>query len=153
MRPAVSHPASRRPFLGTASAPATFATMSAARALGSQANSTIEIGLIGCGGRGGWIAELFQKSGQFKVVAAADYFDDRVQPVGEKLGVPSDRRYTTLSAYKRLLDSKLDAVVIETPPYFHPEQAAAAVDAGGDVADAALGADVEQRIGHRRVRP
>jgi predicted dehydrogenase len=32
-----------------------------------------------------------------------------------------------------LLEQKLDAVVIETPPYFHPEQAAAAIDAGKHV--------------------
>ena len=43
------------------------------------------------------------------------------------------RRYTGLSGYKRLLESKLDAVVIETPPYFHPQHAAAAVDAGKHV--------------------
>jgi predicted dehydrogenase len=125
--------ANRRTFLGAASAAATFATMRASLVRGTEANSTLEIGLIGCGGRGSWIAKLFQDSGRYKVVAAADYFDDRVQPFGEKLGVPADRRYTTLSAYKRLLDSKVDAVVIETPPYFHPEQAAAAVDAGKHV--------------------
>jgi predicted dehydrogenase len=124
---------SRRTFLGAAGAAATFATMRPSLVRGTQANSTIEIGLIGCGGRGSWIADLFQKTGKYRVVAAADYFDDRVNPAGEKLGVPADRRYTTLSAYKRLLDSKLDAVVIETPPYFHPEQAAAAVEAGKHV--------------------
>ena len=43
------------------------------------------------------------------------------------------RRYTGLSGYKRLLESKLDAVVIETPPYFHPQHAADAVDAGKHV--------------------
>ncbi len=26
---------------------------------GSEANSKLELGLIGCGGRGGWIADLF----------------------------------------------------------------------------------------------
>jgi hypothetical protein len=34
---------------------------------------------------------------------------------------------------QRMLDGKLDAVVIQTPPYFHPEQAAAAVEAGKHV--------------------
>jgi predicted dehydrogenase len=38
-----------------------------------------------------------------------------------------------LAGYKRLLDSGVDAVAIETPPYFHPEQAAAALDAGAHV--------------------
>ena len=47
--------------------------------------------------------------------------------------IDSSRRYTGLSGYKRLLDSKLDAVVIETPPYFHPQDAWDAVDAGKHV--------------------
>jgi predicted dehydrogenase len=49
------------------------------------------------------------------------------------LNVPATKRFTGLSCYKRLLEQKLDAVAIETPPYFHPEQAAAAVDAGKHV--------------------
>ena len=35
--------------------------------------------------------------------------------------------------YKRLIESGVEAVAIESPPYFHPEQAAAAVDAGKNV--------------------
>jgi myo-inositol 2-dehydrogenase/D-chiro-inositol 1-dehydrogenase len=56
-----------------------------------------------------------------------------VDAVGEKLNVPQGKRFTGLSGYKRLLEQKLDAVIIETPPYFHPEQAAAAVQAGKHV--------------------
>ena len=32
---------------------------------GTQANSKIRLGLVGCGGRGGWIAGLFQKHGGY----------------------------------------------------------------------------------------
>jgi predicted dehydrogenase len=35
-----------------------------------------------------------------------------------------------LQGYRELLEQKPDVVVIKSPPYFHPEQAAAAVDAG-----------------------
>jgi predicted dehydrogenase len=97
---------------------------------GTQANSKIRVGLVGCGGRGGWIAGLFKKHGGYEVTAAADYFKERVDEVGTALAIPESRRFTGLSGYKRLLDSGVDAVVIETPPYFHPAQAAAAVDAG-----------------------
>jgi predicted dehydrogenase len=100
---------------------------------GAEANSKIDIGVIGCGGRGAWIAELFSKNGNYNVVAVADYFQDRVDGIGSKLSVPADKRFTGLSCYKRLLEQKLDAVAIETPPYFHPEQAAAAVEAGKHV--------------------
>jgi predicted dehydrogenase len=99
----------------------------------ADANSKIEIGVIGCGGRGSWIANLFQKHGGYQVVAAADYFQDKVDDFGEKYGVDPSRRYTGLSCYKKLLEKKLDAVVIESPPYFHPEQAAAGVEAGRHV--------------------
>jgi len=100
---------------------------------GSAANSTIALGLIGCGGRGNWISRLFEKTGKYRFVACADYFQDRIDRTGERLKIPSARRYAALSGYKRLLEDNLDAVVIETPPYFHPEQAAAAVDAGKHV--------------------
>ncbi|MGL6194151.1 MAG: Gfo/Idh/MocA family protein, partial [Thermoguttaceae bacterium] len=100
---------------------------------GSTANSTIELGLIGCGGRGVWITDVFKQNPNYRWVAVADYFEDRVKSAGEKLGVPEDRQYNTLSGYKRLLDSKVDAVVIETPPCFHPQQAADSVAAGKHV--------------------
>lgn len=77
--------------------------------------------------------ELFADSGQFNFVAGADYFPEKVKEFGEKFGVAADKRFTGLSGYKKLLEQKLDAVVIESPPYFHPEHAAAAVDAGKHV--------------------
>jgi myo-inositol 2-dehydrogenase/D-chiro-inositol 1-dehydrogenase len=97
---------------------------------GTQANSRIKLGVIGCGGRGTWIADLFRKHGGFEVWAGADYFSDRVEDLGAKLAVPSSRLFMGLSGYKRLLESGVDAVAIETPPYFHPVQAAAAVASG-----------------------
>jgi myo-inositol 2-dehydrogenase / D-chiro-inositol 1-dehydrogenase len=100
---------------------------------GAEANSKVDIGVVGCGGRGAWIAELLAKNGNYNVVALADYFQDRVDAAGEKLKVPSAKRFTGLSGYRRLLEQKLDAVAIESPPYFHPEQAAAAVEAGKHV--------------------
>jgi len=96
---------------------------------GTAANSKIKIGIIGCGGRGSWLADLFQKHGKYEISAAADYFQDRVDEFGGKFNIPENRRFTGLSCYKRLLDSKVDAVAIESPPYFHPEQAIAAVAA------------------------
>ena len=65
-----------------------------------------------------------------RIVAAMDYFPDRVDAFGTKYKVTPERCYSGLQGYRRLLEGKLDAVAIESPPYFHPEQAAAAVDAG-----------------------
>jgi myo-inositol 2-dehydrogenase/D-chiro-inositol 1-dehydrogenase len=100
---------------------------------GAEANSQVEIGLIGCGGRGQWIADLVHKNSNGKIVAVCDYFRDRVDEAGTKLGVGADRRYVGLDGYRKLLESKLDAVMIISPPYFHPEQAVAAMEKGKHV--------------------
>lgn len=126
-------PISRRAFLVSAAAAGTIAVIKPSLAFAAGANSTLELGLIGCGGRGSWIADLFAESSLYRFVACADYFQDRADAVGEKFKIDKTRRHTGLAGYKRLLEGKLDAVVIETPPYFHPEQAASAVDAGKHV--------------------
>ncbi len=124
----------RREFMAKAGAAAlTAAVLPAGLAGGTRAGDKLKLGLVGCGGRGTWIAGLFRKHGGFEIAAAADYFKERVDEAGEVLGVPEARRYTGLAGYKRLLDSGVDAVAIETPPYFHPEQVQAAVDAGAHV--------------------
>jgi myo-inositol 2-dehydrogenase/D-chiro-inositol 1-dehydrogenase len=122
----------RRTFMSGAVAGAVIA-LEPSVVFGTQSNSKIELGLIGCGGRGNWIAKLFNDTGKYRFVACADYFEDRTKATAGKLQIDSKRCYSGLSGYRRLLDGKLDAVVIESPPYFHPEQAAAAVDAGKHV--------------------
>ena len=124
----------RRDFLGRAGAAALSLTiLPPGLVRGTQANTRIRLGLVGCGGRGAWLADLFRKHGGFEITAAADYFRDRVDAFGAAAGVPEARRFTGLSGYKRLLDAGVDAVAVESPPYFHPEQAAAVVDAGAHV--------------------
>ncbi len=125
---------SRRDFIAGAGAAATsFALMKPSLVRGTEANSKIKLGIIGCGMRGKWITDLFNKHGKYEIFAAADYFQDRADELGEQFGVDKARRYSTLSGYKRLLESGVDAVAVESPPYFHAEQAAAAVDAGVNV--------------------
>ncbi len=123
---------SRRGFLAGASMAAA-AVIAPQTARGYQANSKVRIGLAGCGGRGAWIAELFQQHGGYEVAAVADYFQDRVDRCGEKFGIAPSRRFSGLKGYERMLDSGIDALVIESPPYFHPGQAAAGVAAGKHV--------------------
>jgi myo-inositol 2-dehydrogenase/D-chiro-inositol 1-dehydrogenase len=124
----------RREFLARAGAAAlSAAVLPAGLRGGVQAGEKVRLGLVGCGGRGVWIAKLFQKHGGYEIGAVADYFPERAEAAGAALGVPDARRFSGLAGYKRLLGAKVDAVAIETPPYFHPEQAAAAVDAGAHV--------------------
>jgi predicted dehydrogenase len=94
----------------------------------------IKLAVIGCGGRGQWIANLFAKHGGYELVAGADYFQDRLDEYSAKLGVPANKCYSGLNGYKKLIESGgVDAVAIISPPYFHPEQAEAAVKAGKQV--------------------
>ncbi len=100
---------------------------------GTQANSAIEIGIIGCGGRGNYIGGFFQEYAGARIVALHDPFQDRLEAIRQKLKLSEPRLYRGLEGYRDLVASKLDAVVIESPPYFHPEQAEAAVAAGKHV--------------------
>jgi predicted dehydrogenase len=85
--------------------------------------------MVGCGGRGTWIANLFQEHGGYEIVACADYFQDRVDSFGSKFNVPNTNRFTGLASYKRMLEKQMDAIAIESPPYFHPEQVEAGLQA------------------------
>ena len=127
--------ATRREFLGnlavTAASTAILGTTARAWADPvAPAKRKIKLGVIGCGGRGAWIAGLFQKHGGYEMHALADYFPDAVDRCGDALGVDKRRRFTGLSGYKKVLESGVEALAIEDIPYFYPEQAQAAVDAG-----------------------
>ncbi len=129
-----NQPLNRRRFLAeTGAAAVSFTLLKPALVRGAEANAKLDLGLIGCGGRGQWIANLFAQNGGYNIAAVADYFPDRVDEAGQKFQVDAARRFTGLSGYQRLLEQKLDAVAIISPPYFHPEQAGAAVAAGKHV--------------------
>ncbi|MBD3267130.1 hypothetical protein GF373_10715 [bacterium] len=123
---------SRRSFVaGTGASAVTLSLLSSKTALGAESNGKIRLGMIGCGGRGTWITKLFVKNGGYEITACADFFQDRVERFGTQFDVPTQNRFTGLAGYKRLLDKNVvDAIAIESPPFFHPMQAAAGVDAG-----------------------
>jgi len=124
----------RRDFLKVAALTAAGLTVAPITAVrGAEANTTLRLGLIGCGGRGCWIGGLFEKNAKAKVVAVHDYFRDRVNEAGDKFTVEPSRRYAGLDGYKELLASNVDAVAIVSPPCFHPQQAVAAIEAGKHV--------------------
>jgi predicted dehydrogenase len=120
----------RRRFLAASAA---FSVVAPGLVRGTTRAEAVTIGLIGCGGRGSWIAKLFEDSGRYRVLAAHDYFADRVEPLAEKFNIPRSHCFTGLSGYKKLLETPVDAVVIESPPYFHPRQAADSVEAAKHV--------------------
>ena len=83
----------RRFIAGTGASVLAFTVLKPGLVGGAEANSKIDIGLIGCGNRGKWIADLFQKNGGYNFVAVADYFQDHADEAGEKFNVPAANRY------------------------------------------------------------
>jgi predicted dehydrogenase len=122
----------RRQFIaGSAAAAAGFTIMKPSTAKAFDANSKIEVGFVGLGGRGTLIAggiAGYHKG--YQIVAAADYFDHVVQAAGDRLNVAKNKRFSGLSGYQKVIDSKVDAMFFETPPCFFPEHVAASVKAG-----------------------
>jgi predicted dehydrogenase len=126
---------SRRKFMAkTATAMTVFSILPSPLISQTGANSKINLGLIGCGGRGQWIADLFLKTEKYNLVAVADYFKDRTDEAANRFSIPENKRFNGIHGYKKLLELKeVEAVAIETPPYFHPEQAANSIEAGKHV--------------------
>jgi predicted dehydrogenase len=117
------------PDLGAATTTPSSAAANAAPAP-TTISRKIKLGVIGNGGRGAWIASLFQAHGGYEMWAVADYFPEVAEKCGADLGVDPSRRFSTLSGYKKLIESGVEAVAVETPPYFIPEHVTAAVEAG-----------------------
>jgi myo-inositol 2-dehydrogenase / D-chiro-inositol 1-dehydrogenase len=132
----------RRRFLTAATGAAAFTILKPHVVRGLQANSAVRIGLLGCGGRGTTHLETILKNTDARVTALADMFQDRLDKAKQKVdqlssakGQPGvQKTFLGPHAYEEILASKeIDAVVIATPPYFHVQHLAAAVDAGKHV--------------------
>jgi predicted dehydrogenase len=121
---------SRRGFVAAAAAGATLSIVAPRNVRGAEANERIRAGVVGLGGRGGWIADHIAGHPGFEVTAVADYFPNVVRAAGERLKVPKARRFSGLDGYKGLMESGVEAVFLETPPYFFPQHARAAVATG-----------------------
>jgi myo-inositol 2-dehydrogenase / D-chiro-inositol 1-dehydrogenase len=91
---------------------------------GADANSALSLGLIGCGNRGMYVSGIFAKNEYLKVAAICDIYEDRIKAGQEKYSGAK-----VYKDYKELLASDVDAVLIATPAYLHPEMFEAAVDA------------------------
>jgi len=123
----------RRDFLKTGAATSGLLLLKPRTVFGYQANSTVELGLIGCGGRGNWIGPFFPEYTGSRIVAFADVIREHLDTTVAKFNASPSRGFYGPDGYKEVVASKVDAVIIETPPYFHPEHARAAVDAGKHV--------------------
>ncbi len=134
---------SRRQFLRV-SAAAVAAAPLVAPAVHAAGGDTLKIGLIGCGSRGtGAAVQALTADKNVKLVAMADAFEDRLnksleflqkeENVAAKVDVKPGMRFVGFDAYKQVIASGVDVVLLTTPPHFRPMHLEAAVEAGKHV--------------------
>jgi predicted dehydrogenase len=131
---------SRREFLGaSALAGVTLPYVHAAE------NNTINLALVGCGGRGTGATEnaLGVQNGPIKLIAMADVFPARLadshgklrQKFADKMDVPEDRKFIGFDAYRKALDCLKpgDVAILGTPPAFRWPMFTYAIEKGLNV--------------------
>src|SRR5438105_4781909 len=128
---------SRRSFLSGSTATAAGATaftIVRPELVRGWADEKLKIGLVGCGGRGTQAAQqhLFGND-NVELVAMADIFEDRLEGslkqiraggqynVAGKVKVDPEHHFVGFDAYKKVLASDIDVVILATPPGYRPE--------------------------------
>jgi predicted dehydrogenase len=122
---------SRRDLLNTGTLAAAGALAGAViPAVHAAADETIQVALVGCGGRGtGAAAQAMNtKSGPTKLVAMADVFERKLKDSyadlngshSKQVDVPIERRFIGFDGYKKAMDALRpgDVVILATPPAF-----------------------------------
>ncbi|MDR3719365.1 MAG: Gfo/Idh/MocA family oxidoreductase [Bryobacteraceae bacterium] len=142
----------RRNFIGTAGAAAAWTALSRSRVFG--ANDRLNVGLIGCGGRGSLDARLMRGDLEDLKALAPDSFHDG-QPDPRLTSEPRNVEIAALcdvdrrridraqgwapnakgySDFRKLLESKdIDAVILATPDHWHGSIAILTCQAGKDI--------------------
>jgi predicted dehydrogenase len=123
---------SRRDFLSTAKRTAAASALSgvALPHVFAAQNNTLQIALVGCGGRGTGAAvnALSVTNGPVKLVAMADVvpaklnssYDKLKSQFGDKVDVPPERRFLGYEAFRQAMNAVKagDVVILGTPPAF-----------------------------------
>ena len=134
---------SRRRFL-QGSAVAVLATPLVARGVHADGTDLLKVGLIGCGDRGtGAAAQALHADRNVKLWAMADAFRDKLETglatlrrdrtLEGKIDVNAERCFVGFDAYRQVIGSGVDVVLLCTPPHFRPLHLRAAVQANKHV--------------------
>jgi len=113
----------------------------------ASSSDTINIALVGCGGRGtGAVADaLSTTQGPVKLVAMADAYEHRLKGsfnqlsnnrrIKDKIAVTDDTKFTGFDAYKKAVDclSTGDVLILATPPAFRWVHFGYAIEKGVNV--------------------
>lgn len=121
----------RRAFLKTAGIVGTASLLPTAALNAAGANERISLALIGAGGRGTHVAEVFRKSGNVEISWICDPDEARRTKAAATFGVDSQRVVGDLR--KALDDRQVDAVLVATPDHWHSPASILACDAGKHV--------------------
>src|SRR6476646_1919830 len=123
---------SRRDFLKTSGVALTTGALAGATipAVHAAQDSTVQIALVGCGGRGTGAAQnaLGVQNGPVKLVAMADVFEDRLNTshkalkdkFEQQVDVPNDKKFISFDGYKNAIDCLRpgDVAIFATPLAF-----------------------------------
>jgi len=102
-------------------------------------DSVIKVGLVGIGGRGsGAAAQAMNADPNVALTAIGDLFADRIKLRSrilkargrDKYQVTDETTFTGFDAYKKVIDSGVDVVILTTPPAFRPQHLEYAVEKG-----------------------
>lgn len=131
----------RRSFIKGAAAVSAITILKPSTVFGTKANSAIQLGIIGCGNRGTSVISSMSKHTNVNIMAMADLFNDQLKAGKEKYDelnqangfgkIDPKNIYQGAKVYLDLLNNKkVEAVLISSPAYTHPEFVEAAVAAG-----------------------
>ena len=118
---------------------ATLMNLGFATPLFGKNKETLRVGLIGCGGRGtGAASQALKADPNVELVAMGDVFKDRLDESysnllkihPEKVKVKEENKFVGFDAYKNVINSGVDVVLLAAPPGFRPEHLEASVAAG-----------------------
>lgn len=104
-------------------------------------------GLVGCGGRGRQaVVDIMTADERVELHVIGDLFEDKLETnlawlrdaqrhprIQERLKVDPDKRFTGFDAYKKVINSDVDIVMLCTPPGWRPIHFEAAVEANKHV--------------------
>lgn len=94
------------------------------------ANERVSVGLIGCGGRGRYVASLMRQAPGVEFAAVCDVYEANAARARQWAGTGA----TAYRDFRRLLERKdIDAVLIATPDHWHAMTTVLACQAGKDV--------------------
>ena len=135
MNPFSDHQTSRREFIKTTGAAAIGGAVASSLLFPGKSlaanDGILKVGLVGCGGRGSGAAkDALLAEPNVRLVALGDAFSDKLRSgrdnlkkdleVGDKVQVDDDKCFVGLDAYRKVIDSGIDVVLLASPPAFRP---------------------------------